>query len=122
MFFYRTTAIAHVPVAAVPETGAVARMTRCMSLDQARENVRVNAACPGEVHTRMVDEMLREAGSTAEAPAAGVPMRCLAKPGDVANCVLFPASDPSACVTGTNFPVDGGNDATGGGEERTPGT
>ena len=90
-------------------------MTRCMSLDHAQENIRVNAVCPGEVLTQMVDEMLKEAGSTPEELASGVPMCRLAKPGEVANCVLFLASDFSSYVTGTNFSVDGGNDATGGG-------
>ena len=95
--------------------GAVVQMTRCMSLDHAQENIRVNSVCPGEVHTQMVDEMLKEAGTTPEELAAGVPMRRLAKPGEVANCVLFLASDLASYVTGTNFSVDGGNDATAGG-------
>ena len=102
-------------VAYCASKGAVVQMTRCMGLDHARENIRVNAVCPGEVHTQMVDEMLKEAGSTPEELAAGIPMRRLAKPGEVANCVLFLASDLSSYVTGTNFSVDGGNDATGGG-------
>ena len=95
--------------------GAVVQMTRCMSLDHAQENIRVNSVCPGEVHTQMVDEMLQEAGSTPEELASGVPMRRLAKPSEVANCVLFLASDLSSYVTGANYTVDGGNDATGGG-------
>ena len=95
--------------------GAVVQMTRCMSLDHAQEKIRVNSVCPGEVHTQMVDEMLKEAGSTPEELASGVPMRRLATPREVANCVLFLASDLSSYVTGTNFSVDGGNDATGGG-------
>ncbi len=95
--------------------GAVVQMTRCMSLDHAQENIRVNSVCPGEVHTQLVDEMLREAGSTPEALASGVPMRRLATPREVANCVLFLASDLSSYVTGANYTVDGGNDATGGG-------
>ena len=102
-------------VAYCASKGAVVQMNRCMGLDHARENIRVNAVCPGEVHTQMVDEMLKEAGSTPEELAAGIPMRRLAKPGEVANCVLFLASDLSSYVTGTNFSVDGGNDATGGG-------
>ena len=95
--------------------GAVVQMTRCMSLDHAQENIRVNSVCPGEVHTQMVDEMLKEAGNTPEELASGVPMRRMAKPSEVANCVLFLASDLASYVTGTNFSVDGGNDATGGG-------
>ena len=95
--------------------GAVVQITRCMSLDHAQENIRVNSVCPGEVHTQMVDEMLQESGSTPEELASGVPMRRLARPSEVANCVLFLASDLSSYVTGANYTVDGGNDATGGG-------
>ena len=95
--------------------GAVVQMTRCMSLDHAQENIRVNAVCPGEVLTQMVDEMLKEAGSTPAELASGVPMRRLATPAEVANVVLFLTSDLASYVTGATYTVDGGNDATGGG-------
>ncbi len=94
--------------------GAVVQMTRCMALDHAGENIRVNSVCPGEVHTRMVDDMLKESGSTPEELAVGIPVRRLATPDEVANCVLFLASDLASYVTGANMPVDGGNNATGG--------
>jgi len=101
-------------VAYCASKGAVVQMTRCMGLDHAAENIRVNAVCPGEVHTVMVDEMLKASGSTPEALAAGIPMRRMAKPSEVANCVMFLASDLAAYVTGTNLSVDGGNDASAG--------
>jgi len=78
----------------------------------------VNSVCPGEIHTRMVDDILaHRAGDPAEnlkALAAGIPMRRLASPAEVAWCVHFLASDRASYVTGTNLPVDGGNDATAG--------
>ena len=46
--------------------------------------------------------------------AAGIPMRRLAHPIEVARCVHFLASDLASYVTGTNLSVDGGNDATAG--------
>ena len=46
--------------------------------------------------------------------AAGIPLRRLASPVEVARCVRFLASDDASYVTGVNLPVDGGNDATGG--------
>ncbi len=85
-----------------------------MALDHAQDSIRVNAVCPGEVQTQMVDEMLKEAGSTPEELAVGIPMRRLAKPSEIAGCVLFLASDLASYVTGTSLTVDGGNDATGG--------
>ena len=98
--------------------GAVVQITRCMALDHARDNIRVNSVCPGEIHTRMVDDILSQKGGDLQRNlqelAAGIPMRRLASPAEVAWCVHFLASDRASYVTGANLPVDGGNDATGG--------
>jgi NAD(P)-dependent dehydrogenase (short-subunit alcohol dehydrogenase family) len=105
-------------VAYCASKGAVIQITRCMALDHARDGIRVNSVCPGEIHTRMVDDILaHRAGDPAEnlkALAAGIPMRRLASPAEVAWCVHFLASDRASYVTGTNLSVDGGNDATAG--------
>lgn len=105
-------------VAYCTSKGAVLQITRCMALDHAEQNIRVNSVCPGEIHTRMVDDVLVKKGGdlrqNLKGLAKGIPMRRLADPGEVANCVLFLASDLASYVTGANFPVDGGNDATGG--------
>jgi meso-butanediol dehydrogenase / (S,S)-butanediol dehydrogenase / diacetyl reductase len=105
-------------VAYCASKGAVIQITRCMALDHAADNIRVNSVCPGEIHTRMVDEILAKRGGDAEenlrALAAGIPMRRLAKPREVACCVHFLASDEASYVTGTNLSVDGGNDASAG--------
>jgi meso-butanediol dehydrogenase / (S,S)-butanediol dehydrogenase / diacetyl reductase len=105
-------------VAYCASKGAVVQITRCMALDHAADNIRVNSVCPGEIHTRMVDEILATRGGDAAANlrelAAGIPMRRLAKPVEVARCVHFLASDLASYVTGANLSVDGGNDATGG--------
>ncbi|MFI4890498.1 MAG: SDR family NAD(P)-dependent oxidoreductase [Steroidobacterales bacterium] len=105
-------------VAYCASKGAVIQITRCMALDHARENIRINSVCPGEIHTRMVDEIAaRQGGDIAanlRALAAGIPIRRLAQPVEVARCVQFLASDLASYVTGANLPVDGGNDATAG--------
>jgi meso-butanediol dehydrogenase / (S,S)-butanediol dehydrogenase / diacetyl reductase len=105
-------------VAYCASKGAVVQITRCMALDHAADNIRVNSVCPGEIHTRMVDDILaRHAGDPSknlQALAAGIPMRRLAQPVEVARCVRFLASDEASYVTGSNLSVDGGNDATGG--------
>jgi meso-butanediol dehydrogenase/(S,S)-butanediol dehydrogenase/diacetyl reductase len=105
-------------VAYCASKGAVVQITRCMALDHAGDNIRVNSVCPGEIHTRMVDEILAtRGGDPAEnlrALAAGIPLRRLAKPHEVARCVRFLASEEASYVTGANLSVDGGNDATGG--------
>lgn len=105
-------------VAYCTSKGALMQMTRCMALDHAQENIRVNAVCPGEIHTQMVDNWLASAdGDPSEnlaKLASGIPMRRVAQPEEVAACVLFLASDASSYVTGSGLSVDGGNSATGG--------
>jgi meso-butanediol dehydrogenase / (S,S)-butanediol dehydrogenase / diacetyl reductase len=105
-------------VAYCASKGAVIQITRCMALDHARENIRINSVCPGEIHTRMVDEIATQRGGdraeNLRALAQGIPMRRLAQPIEVARCVHFLASDLASYVTGTNLVVDGGNDATAG--------
>jgi meso-butanediol dehydrogenase/(S,S)-butanediol dehydrogenase/diacetyl reductase len=105
-------------VAYCASKGAVIQITRCMALDHARDNIRVNSVCPGEIHTRMVDQIALRQGGDIEANlralAQGIPMRRLAQPIEVARCVHFLASDLASYVTGANLAVDGGNDATAG--------
>ena len=105
-------------VAYCASKGAVVQITRCMALDHARDNIRVNSVCPGEIHTQMVDDILAKKGGDLQRNlqelAAGIPLRRLASPSEVAWCVQFLASDRASYVTGANLPVDGGNDATGG--------
>lgn len=105
-------------VAYCASKGAVVQITRCMALDHARDGIRINAVCPGEIHTQMVDDILATRGGdpaeNLKALAAGIPMRRLAHPDEVARCVEFLASDLASYVTGVSLPVDGGNDATAG--------
>jgi NAD(P)-dependent dehydrogenase (short-subunit alcohol dehydrogenase family) len=105
-------------VAYCASKGAVIQITRCMALDHAQDNIRVNSVCPGEIHTQMVDDILSNKGGDLQQNlrelAAGIPIRRLASPAEVAWCVQFLASDRASYVTGANLAVDGGNDATGG--------
>jgi meso-butanediol dehydrogenase / (S,S)-butanediol dehydrogenase / diacetyl reductase len=105
-------------VAYCASKGAVVQITRCMALDHASDNIRVNSVCPGEIHTQMVDDILAAQGGDPEeslrALAAGIPMRRLASPDEVGRCVRFLASKEASYVTGANLTVDGGNDATAG--------
>lgn len=98
--------------------GAVASMTKAMALDTARENIRVNAVCPGDT---FVDRWLERGyfeysdpvsleGAVKEA-SAYLPMGRFGKPEEIARAVLFLASDDSSFVTGHLLLVDGGNTA-----------
>ncbi len=105
-------------VAYCTSKAAVVQMTRCMALDHAQQNIRVNAICPGEVHTQMVEDLLIKAfgdlNKGLKTLSGGIPMRRVAAPIEIARCVRFLASDDASYVTGTTLAVDGGNDATAG--------
>lgn len=92
--------------------GALLQMTRCMALDLAAENIRVNAICPGEIHTRATDYHIQKLSIDREAALArlaGVsPMKRMGRPIEVAYVALFLASDESSFVTGAELVVDGG--------------
>ncbi len=58
-------------VAYCASKGAVIQITRCMALDHARDNIRVNSVCPGEIHTRMVDDILAKRGGDPAQQSSG---------------------------------------------------
>lgn len=91
--------------------GAVHNLTRAMALDHARDGIRINAVCPGEVNTPMLasgrpspptPEDLKKLGETV------VPMGRLADPVEIARVVLFLASDAASYMTGSLVTVDAG--------------
>src|SRR5215216_6131121 len=98
--------------------GAVAMMTKAMALDYARENIRVNAVCPGDT---LVDRWLDKGYFEGSDPvtieealkeaSAYIPMGRFGKPEEIAQAVLFLASDDSSFITGHLLLVDGGNTA-----------
>ncbi|MDH3473744.1 MAG: SDR family oxidoreductase [Rhodospirillales bacterium] len=95
--------------------GAVVQLTRAMALDHARENIRVNAVCPGDTDTPMLDaealQQGRDPAETRREMAAAAPLGRIATPGEVAKLVAFLASDGAAYMTGAAVPIDGGNSA-----------
>ena len=90
--------------------GAVVNLTRAMALDHAHERIRVNAVCPGAVDTPMLVSGRGDAApeQVREANRAAIPQRWLPGPVEIANAIVFLASDLSRHLTGTTLPVDGG--------------
>lgn len=93
---------------------AISSMTRCLAEDLAKSHIRVNAVCPGTVWTGIVEELTRQQGldrSTADAHPdwGGAHMlHRIADPREIANAILFLASDEASFITGENLMVDGG--------------
>src|SRR5512139_3312536 len=102
----------------IASKGAVGMMTKAMALDYARDNIRVNAVCPGDT---LVDR-LREKGywesfksvlmeQAIKGAGDYIPLGRFGRPEEIAKAVLFLASDDSSFMTGHLLLVDGGNTA-----------
>jgi len=96
--------------------GGVLSLTRQMSLDYARQNIRVLAVCPGSIDTPLMRDAL--SGGPGEAPddmnvavnvaGASSPIGRIGRPEDIANVVVFLCSDKASFMTGEFVNVDGG--------------
>jgi NAD(P)-dependent dehydrogenase (short-subunit alcohol dehydrogenase family) len=91
--------------------GAVHQLTRSMALEHARDGIRINAVCPGEIRTPMLASERTQPPSEAELDEladATVPMGRLGEPEEVAEVVAFLASDAASYMTGAMVAVDAG--------------
>lgn len=90
--------------------GAVHNLTRALALDHARDGIRINAVCPGEVNTPMLQSERKEpvTPELLQRLADTVPMGRLADPGEIAQVVLFLASSKASYMTGSLVLVDAG--------------
>ena len=88
--------------------GGVLSMSRELGVQFAREGVRVNALCPGPVNTPLLQELFATDEERAARRLVHVPMGRFGEPEEMANAVLFLASDESSFITASTFLVDGG--------------
>jgi NAD(P)-dependent dehydrogenase (short-subunit alcohol dehydrogenase family) len=88
--------------------GGVLSMSRELGVEFARQGVRVNALCPGPVNTPLLQELYANDPDQAERRLVHIPMGRFAEAAEIANAVLFLASDESSFVTASTFMVDGG--------------
>jgi NAD(P)-dependent dehydrogenase (short-subunit alcohol dehydrogenase family) len=88
--------------------GALVAMARQMALDYAPRGIRVNAICPGFVRTPLIEAILTTDPERGERIRLMHPLGRMGVPDDIANAVLFLASDEASWITGVVLPVDGG--------------
>jgi NAD(P)-dependent dehydrogenase (short-subunit alcohol dehydrogenase family) len=88
--------------------GGVLALSRELGVEFARRGVRVNALCPGPVDTPLLRELYAKDPEQAARRLVHVPMGRFARAEEIANAVLFLASDESSFVTASSFLVDGG--------------
>jgi NAD(P)-dependent dehydrogenase (short-subunit alcohol dehydrogenase family) len=86
---------------------AVEGLTKTAALEAASANVRVNAVAPGPIDTEMLDRFTGSAEKKAGL-IAGVPLKRMGNPEEVAQTILFLASDNAPFITGQIFGIDGG--------------
>jgi NAD(P)-dependent dehydrogenase (short-subunit alcohol dehydrogenase family) len=85
-------------------------LTRAMSLDHGAERIRVNAICPGYIHTPLMDRWLEsvpDREETLRKVLAAHPLGRIGTPADVAEAALFLASDAASFISGASLVVDG---------------
>jgi meso-butanediol dehydrogenase / (S,S)-butanediol dehydrogenase / diacetyl reductase len=91
--------------------GAVAALTRAMALDHVADNIRINAIAPGTIDSPYFQEMFAKSERAVELRReleSRQAMNRLGRPEEIANGILFLASDESSFMTGTVLTIDGG--------------
>ena len=91
--------------------GAVLSFTRALALEYARDNIRINALCPGPIATPMLQSEFDQMADASQAKIesiATMPIGRLGHPNEIAQVALFLASDAPALMQGAALVVDGG--------------
>lgn len=93
--------------------GAVYAMTLSVAKDYLHEGIRCNCVSPARVHTPFVDDFIKKnypgrEKEMFEKLSKSQPIGRMAKPGEIANLILFLCSEEAAFITGCDYPIDGG--------------
>jgi len=91
--------------------GGIIALTRCTAIEYASYGIRINCICPGSIRTSLQDKFLRDYANPEEVlekASRKIPLGRIGRPEDVANAVLFLASEDAAYITGAILLIDGG--------------
>jgi NAD(P)-dependent dehydrogenase (short-subunit alcohol dehydrogenase family) len=106
--FVATMGAATSQISYTASKGGVLALSRELGVEFARRGVRVNALCPGPVNTPLLQELFAKDPEKAARRLVHLPMGRFAEVREIAQAVLFLASDDSSYVTASTFLVDGG--------------
>ena len=92
---------------------ALVQLTRCAALDHAAQGIRINALCPGDTDTPMLDATTGSTDRNAVVAdcGRGIPLGRVGQPDEIARAAVFLVSDNASFVTGAALPIDGGASA-----------
>ena len=88
--------------------GGVRQLSRVVAVESAQYNIRCNSIYPGVIRTGIQEQVIRDSPEHHQRLVASIPLGRLGTADEVANCILFLASDESKYVTGAELVVDGG--------------
>ena len=88
--------------------GGVRIISKVLAAELGKDNIRCNSVHPGFIWTNMQADAQAGGRKAAEASTAGLPLGRVGEPEDIANCILYLASDEANYVTGAEFTVDAG--------------
>ena len=91
--------------------GAVIQMTKCLSLDHAKDGIRVNALCPGPIDTPLARRGREQAGNPEEIVRLRrqqIPLGRIGEPEEMADVAAYLCSDEASFITGAAIVADGG--------------
>lgn len=83
-------------------------LTKNASLEYAKENIRINAVCPGPIETPMIERFTKKEPSMRDQLTTPDPMGRMGKPAEIANAVVWLCSEKASYVTGHSMLIDGG--------------
>jgi NAD(P)-dependent dehydrogenase (short-subunit alcohol dehydrogenase family) len=83
-------------------------LTKCAAIEYARQNIRVNAVCPGAIQTPMIDRFAGASGPAREGLIEHHPMGRMGRPEEIAQCIVWLCSNDASFITGQTLAADGG--------------
>lgn len=87
---------------------AVLGLTKSVALEECKNNIRINAVCPGVTETPLIEDLKQNDPDTYKLFCTQIPQGRLARPEEIGNVVVFMSSDMSSYMVGSTVIVDGG--------------